>query len=96
MEPSPLLAFLNHNRSHGSPMKEPKNEFLGQYVNHEGMIMNCDHNKASWKETTENTQAMASGSPNADAAQVDGDRKAPEGKIQAKYGEDKKRTLVTS
>ncbi len=52
--------------------------------------MKCDHNKASWKETTENIQAMSSGSPNADAAQVDGDRTAPEGKIQAKYGEDKK------
>lgn len=76
-------------------MKEPKNEFLGQYVNHEGMIMNCDHNKASWKETTENTQAMSSGSPNAGAAQVVGDRKAPEGKIQANIARTRK-TLVTS
>jgi hypothetical protein len=71
-------------------MTEPKNEFLEQYVNHEGMIMNCDHNKASWKEATENAQAMSSGSPNANAAQVNSDRTAPEGKIQAKYGEDKK------
>jgi len=51
--------------------------------------MNWDQVKGKWKETTGTVKAKWGELTDDEVAEIDGDREALEGKIQAKYGKTK-------